>query len=137
MPDEFSDGPVHGGAPWLAWKECAWDGFVQWPFFSLPIAMLFIMLLFKYSFVVGLLLLLQCLSVQLFPFFKKEKIVPLGHSYQSNPGKITELPHSYNMFQSVVSKKFSTLLPKEMIFLEYIVPHYIVPGLKTSRWSSP
>lgn len=33
MPDEFSDGPVRGGAPWLAWKECAWDGFVQWPFF--------------------------------------------------------------------------------------------------------
>lgn len=98
MPDEFSDGQVHGAAPWLAWKEHAWDVFVQWPFFSLLIAMLFIMLLFKYSYVVGLLLLFQCLSVHHFKKGKEEKIVPCVHSDQSNPGKITEFQHSYYLF---------------------------------------
>lgn len=70
----------------------------QWPLLSLPIAMLFIRLLFKYSCVVGLVLLLECLSVHHFKKGKKEQIVPLGHSEQSSPGKITELPHPYYLF---------------------------------------
>lgn len=67
-------------------------------FIPLPIAILFIMLLFKYSCVVGLPLLLQCLSVHHFKKEKKERIVLLGHSDQSNPGKTTEFPHEYYLY---------------------------------------
>lgn len=92
LPDEFSGGPVlHAATRMLvgiAERACpGWlCGTFSCFFFFLPIKPLF-----KYSFVVGLLLLLQCLNGSVHPFKKGELggTLPVCCSDQSSPRKIT------------------------------------------------